>query len=78
MATYMISCVRPNPVSSRYLLRWCIRNEKDLRAKSFADKLAKYPHDPAGFWKGVSSLNISPPLASTVGGVSGAKDIGHM
>ena len=62
----------------KYSLRWCIRNEKGLRAKSLADKLARYPCDPAAFWKEVKSLNSSPPLASTVGDETGAQNIGYM
>ena len=63
---------------TRIALRWCIRNEKGLRAKSLADKLAKYPRDSASFWKEVRSLNSTSPLASTVGDVSGTKHIGYM
>ena len=62
----------------KYSLRWCVRNEKNLRAKSLADKLAKYPRDAGSFWKEVKKLNSSPPLASSVGGVSGAEGIGQL
>ena len=43
-----------------------------------ADKLARYPRNVASFWKEVKKLNSSPPLAPTVGGVSGDSNIAQM
>ena len=62
----------------KYSLRWCAKNERDLRAKSLADKLLKNPRDTASFWKEVRKLNSSPPLSCTVGGVSGADSIARL
>ena len=59
----------------KYSLRWCIKNEKDLRAKSLADKLMNDPRDSASFWKEVKKINPSPQLSCTVGGVSGNENI---
>ena len=55
-----------------------MRNEKELRAKSLADKLVKNPHSMADFWKEVRKLNGSPPLALSVNGVSGEINIANM
>ena len=75
---YIYSQLRLAKSRFKYSLRWCIRNEKSLRAKALAEKLAKYPRDVNAFWKEVRKLNTSPPLASTVAGVSGTENIGLM
>ena len=75
---YIYDQLRLAKARFKYSLRWCIRNDKDLRARNLADKLARYPRDPASFWKEVRNLNSSPPLATTVNAVSGTKDIAHM
>ena len=62
----------------KYALRFCFRNEKNLRAKSLADKLVKNPCDTLAFWKEVRKLNHSPPLAQCVGNTSGEKNIAAM
>lgn len=62
----------------KYALRFCVRNEKALRAKSLADKLMNKPCNFAKFWKEVKKLNSEPPLSPTVDGVSGMEEIGTM
>lgn len=62
----------------KYALRFCLRNEKDLRAKALADKFAKNPRDTGTFWKEVHKLNSNPPLAQTVEGISGEANIAAM
>ena len=62
----------------KFALRWCVRNENQLRAKSLAEKLRSNPQNSASFWKDVKKLSSSPPLASTVGGVTGPENIGQM
>lgn len=62
----------------KYALRFCFRNEKDLRAKSLADKLVRNPCDTVAFWKEVRKLNSSPPLAQCVGNISGENNIAGM
>ena len=62
----------------KYSLRYCLRNEKELRAKSLADKLVRTPCSLAAFWKEVRRLNCSPPLAPSVDGVTGEANIANM
>ena len=62
----------------KYALRFCVRNEKDLRAKALADKFANNPRNLAIFWKEVRKLNSNPPLAQSVGSVSGEANIASM
>ena len=62
----------------KYALRYCLKNEKDLRAKALADKFVNKPHDIASFWKEVRRLNSVPPVAQSVAGVSGETNIACM
>ena len=62
----------------KYALRFCLKNEKDLRAKALADKFANNPRNITTFWKEVRKLNSNPPLAQAVGGVSGESKIADM
>ena len=62
----------------KYALRFCLKNEKDLRAKALADKFANNPRNITTFWKEVRKLNSNPPLAQAVGGVSGESNIAAM
>ena len=62
----------------KYALRFCLRNEKELRAKSLADKLVRAPCSMAVFWKEVRRLNCSPPLAPSINGVTGESNIADM
>ena len=62
----------------KYALRFCIKNEKDLRAKSLADKFARNPRDLATFWKEVRKLNAEPPLPQSIGSVSGEQNVADM
>ena len=50
---YIYSQLRLAKARFKYSLRWCVKNERGLRAKALADKFARYPHDPASFWKEV-------------------------
>ena len=62
----------------KYALRFCLNNEKKLRAKALADKFANNPQNTVMFWKEVRKLNNDPPLAQSVGGVSGEDKIAAM
>ena len=62
----------------KYALRFCLKNEKDLRIKALADKFPKNPRNITTFWKEVRRLNSNPPLAQAVGGVSGESNIAAM
>jgi len=55
-----------------------LRHEKELRAKSLADKLVQNPYSMAAFWKEVKRLNSSPPLAPSINGISGEENIANM
>lgn len=75
---YIYSQLRIARCQFKYALRFCLKNEKHLRAKALADKFAYNPRDMVTFWKEVRKLNSDPPLAPTVGGVSGEVNIGDM
>ena len=75
---YIYSQLRMARSQFKYALRFCLKNEKELRAKSLADKFAKNPRDLATFWKEVRKLNADPPLAQSIGSVSGEKNIANM
>ena len=62
----------------KYALRFCLKNEKNLRAKALADKFANNPRNIALFWKEVRKLNSDPPLAQSVASVSGDSNIAGM
>ena len=62
----------------KYSLRYCLRHEKELRAKSLAEKLVNGPHSMSEFWKEVNKLNSSPPISSSISGISGEANIAHM
>ena len=62
----------------KYALRYCLRHEKELRAKSLADKLVNNPYGMAAFWKEVKRLESSPPLAPSVNGTSSEENIANM
>ena len=62
----------------KYALRFCINNEKSLRAKSLANKLVNNPKSATFFWKEIQKLNSVPPLSPAVDGISGAKNIGNL
>ena len=62
----------------KYALRYCLRHEKELRAKSLADKFVNNPYSMATFWKEVRRLNSSSPLAPSVDGISGEAKIAGM
>ena len=62
----------------KYALRHCLRHEKELRAKSLADKFVNNPYCMATFWKEVRRLNSSSPLAPSVDGISGEAKIADM
>ena len=62
----------------KYSLRYCLRHEKELRAKSLAEKFVNSPYSMTEFWKEVNKLNSSPPIASSISGISGEANIAHM
>ena len=75
---YIYSQLRIARCQFNYALRFCLKNEKELRAKALADKFAGNPHSIATFWKEVRKLNSDPPLAQSVGGVTGNANIADM
>ena len=75
---YIYSQLRIARSQFKYALRFCLKNEKDLRAKALADKFAKHPRDLTAFWKEVRKLNGNTPLAQSVAGVSGEASIANM
>lgn len=75
---YIYDQLRIARAQFKYSLRFCLRNEKDLRAKALAEKFAKNPRNMATFWKEVRKLSSNPPLAQSVAGVSGEVNIANM
>ena len=75
---YIYSQLRVARAQFKYALRYCLKNEKDLRAKALADKFAKNPCNMVTFWKEVRKLNGDSPLAQSVDGVSGEANIVDM
>ena len=62
----------------KYALRFCLRHEKELRAKSLAEKLVQNPYSLAAFWKEVRKLNNRPPVAHSVDSISGCENVAGM
>ena len=75
---YIYSQLRIARSQFKYALRFCLKNEKDLRAKALADKFAGNPRNSTAFWKEVRKLNSDPPLAQSVGGVTGEVNVADM
>ena len=76
--TYIYNQLRLARSRFKYSLRYCLRHEKELRAKSLAEKLVHNPYSMTEFWKEVKKLNSSPPISPSINGISGEANIARM